>query len=332
MRRLRPSQAKVRSTIQRCGEGWKPGGRIGGSWFARMPPCAIQDEDNLLLWAGAHLACELGQFTSADPAGDGLNHYSYVHDSPETLTDPTGLWTFGFCAAGVGAYVAGVTGEVCVAIGFSGDSGLSYGLTETGGGGNYYGEGAAGGPGVQISNADTVKDLGGPFGFAGGAVAVGPGGAGANVFAGRDNKDRLIVGLDLQYLFGADISAGVGVTETAVQSQTIPNPSPPDVNPMDSPLYRAIWNWLRQFLPSPLPSNSGGTALGSVAGLSKTVWAVTSGQGRSDRNSMHAYLGNPFHARSRWNVTSTIRRQISAMLRYRSLFQRIRRRISALFG
>ena len=32
----------------------------------------------------------VGQFTSADTAGDGLNRYAYVHDDPETFTDPTG--------------------------------------------------------------------------------------------------------------------------------------------------------------------------------------------------------------------------------------------------
>ena len=32
----------------------------------------------------------VGQFTSADTAGDGLNRYAYVHDDPETATDPTG--------------------------------------------------------------------------------------------------------------------------------------------------------------------------------------------------------------------------------------------------
>ncbi|HEX8996613.1 MAG TPA: RHS repeat-associated core domain-containing protein [Ktedonobacterales bacterium] len=31
-----------------------------------------------------------GQFTSADTARDGLNRYAYVHDNPETHTDPTG--------------------------------------------------------------------------------------------------------------------------------------------------------------------------------------------------------------------------------------------------
>lgn len=38
---------------------------------AGMPPCAIQDEHDLFAWAGADLACELGQFHfeegNADP-------------------------------------------------------------------------------------------------------------------------------------------------------------------------------------------------------------------------------------------------------------------------
>lgn len=33
---------------------------------------------------------QLGQFTSADSVNDGLNRYAYVHDNPETATDPTG--------------------------------------------------------------------------------------------------------------------------------------------------------------------------------------------------------------------------------------------------
>lgn len=33
----------------------------------------------------------LGQFASADMAGDGLNLFASVNGHPETLTDPTGL-------------------------------------------------------------------------------------------------------------------------------------------------------------------------------------------------------------------------------------------------
>ena len=34
----------------------------------------------------------LGRFTTPDPVKDFINPYSYVHNNPMNLIDPTGMW------------------------------------------------------------------------------------------------------------------------------------------------------------------------------------------------------------------------------------------------
>jgi RHS repeat-associated protein len=154
-----------------------------------------------------------GQFISADPAGDGLNRYAYVKGNPETLTDPTGLWTFGICiggsaGAGIGGFVQG-----CVVVGNSGGGQWSSGVTGTIGGGGYAGVGAGITVEGQFSNANSVDDLKGPFGYLGAGVVLPTGGG----FVGTDSRNRGVGGVQGGLSFGPGGGIFGGLSFTAVK-------------------------------------------------------------------------------------------------------------------
>jgi RHS repeat-associated protein len=141
----------------------------------------------------------IGQFSTAEPAGDGLNLYMYVHGNPETLTDPTGLVTGGVCVRGTaGIPGVGVFGEICFVVGWDPNAGWSGGMTLTGGGPANTGVevGAALNAGLQFSNAATVDDLGGPFTYGGvGGSIDGVGGYGTG-FGGRGTHGQGVGGFE----------------------------------------------------------------------------------------------------------------------------------------
>ncbi|MEY9855942.1 RHS repeat-associated protein [Catenulispora sp. GAS73] len=111
------------------------------------------------------------QFITVDPAVDATrSSYGYVHDNPLNAADPAGLWTVGFCLGGAATFLFGGAASGCVVADSTGNLGVEGTVA------GVIGTPSAGiSGGEQVSDANTVYDLGGPFGTAGGSIGV-PGG------------------------------------------------------------------------------------------------------------------------------------------------------------
>jgi RHS repeat-associated protein len=100
--------------------------------------------------------------------------------------------------------VVGYQGQACAVVSSSGEVGVTAGGGPTVSGGT----GAVDvGPSVQVSNANNIPQLYGPFAQAGGSAAFGVGGFG-DAFTGRDSCDEQISGGNL------GITAGIGRRST----------------------------------------------------------------------------------------------------------------------
>lgn len=140
----------------------------------------LDSETGLYLYRARYYDPSAGRFISGDPIGfygGDVNFYRYVWGSAPNLKDPLGLWGVG-ATVGASAFAGGGPG-------FGGSQtygGMYFPTTNTSGGfastgafvgcsspfGNYEnnrsgGLGASAGPGFTFTNADSIKDLGGPF-------------------------------------------------------------------------------------------------------------------------------------------------------------------------
>ena len=180
-----------------------------------------------------------GRFTSRDSyqqtiIAPHVADYPYALDQPTILMDPSGLCspldclkhvvhavthphgTVGGCVGGnIGAFFITVQGNVCAVVGSNGD----VGVTATGGGGltNIRTPGISGGPSVQVSNAECIGDLRGPFWHAGGSADVGEGASG-DIFYGHGHRGQPVVGATAGPRAGAGAEIHTGVTETGAAS------------------------------------------------------------------------------------------------------------------
>jgi RHS repeat-associated protein len=136
--------------------GWQPFGFAGG----------IYDPDTGLARFGSRdYDPVVGRWIQKDPitfAGGELGLFSYAHNDPVDLRDPTGLFTFqcGFTISGSWGPISGTW-----TVGFAGDTSGNFGWynsTDFGGGA---GAGVSGGVTIATSNANSITDLAGPFGF-----------------------------------------------------------------------------------------------------------------------------------------------------------------------
>ncbi len=159
-----------------------------------------------------------GRFLATDPAAADIEDpytsaYVYAIGNPIRYIDPSGRDTQGGCVnfnAGVGP--AQVVLELCAVQTSSGQGGV----TLTFGGGAGANLDVTFGSGYQYSTGDTLSDLGGPFGGAGGSAAVGVGGY-ANVFGGAGRCPGKITSG-----FNAGASIGGGASVSANGTYTIP--------------------------------------------------------------------------------------------------------------
>ena len=188
-----------------------------------------------LLFAGQYLDAEsnlyymrarmydplTGQFTSNDPAGALTRQpYAYAGDNPVNRTDPGGLATDAFCIEGQGIVApkayrgVGVNGGLTFCL-VRADSG-AIGVTASFGAGPAlaFGHSASATFAEEVTNANTLQELGGFFTYGGIGVGIPieefPVGIGASIggFYGCTSKGKLITG----GVFGVGVSIpGVAV-------------------------------------------------------------------------------------------------------------------------
>jgi RHS repeat-associated protein len=179
-------------------------------------------ESGLLYMQHRYYDSSTAQFASVDPlALLTQTPFVYVNGDPVNKIDPDGLMTIGVCVSGTGILgaVVGVTGSLCVQASSKGDVGF------TASGGPIIGGGIGGveiGPGVEISNANHISQLGGPFDVAGASAAYGPGAYGEG-FLGLDSCGNPIYGGVLGPALGVGIEGHIGATETLTTSLNLPH-------------------------------------------------------------------------------------------------------------
>jgi RHS repeat-associated protein len=141
----------------------------------------------------------VGRFVSRDilagfdAAPGTLNRYGYATANPVRFVDPSGLWTLGVCSdVTFDIFGIGVALQGCVAVSSSGQ----FGLTASGGLGGAGGVAplsAGAGLVAQVSNADYLEDLGGPFYNVGGSSGFGLGAQGSG-FGGLGRCQQPVLG------------------------------------------------------------------------------------------------------------------------------------------
>jgi RHS repeat-associated protein len=125
----------------------------------------------------------VGRFTSEDPIGfaGGGNLFAYAKNSPTNLTDPFGLWTFGIGIGGTAGAAGAISGSGMLVLDGHGNIGLIF----SGGGGGMGGISASGDLMFQVTNADTIYDLGGVVTQMGGSFGIASTGIGAEFVGGK---------------------------------------------------------------------------------------------------------------------------------------------------
>lgn len=176
--------------------GYDPFGKVTTSSVTVSNPWGYAggyfDSTSLLKFGTRYYDPNLGRWTQLDPKGQG---YLYTADDPINSVDPTGLFTLGVCLGGnstIGWFLGGILNGCLVTANFQ-----SLGFTGTAGGGFQVPPGAGAQVGFQWSNANSISQLRGAFGYLGGSVDLGPH-AGADVFSNVR-------------VTGVDVGAGVGL-------------------------------------------------------------------------------------------------------------------------
>jgi RHS repeat-associated protein len=103
-------------------------------------------------------------------ASGGSGPYVYGSDNPLNDYDPTGLFTFGICVHGEVNFIIHIGASGCA----QGSSSGEVGGTVVGSVGLAQGAGVGATVGPQVSSAEHISELGGPFANAGGQVGAGP--------------------------------------------------------------------------------------------------------------------------------------------------------------
>jgi RHS repeat-associated protein len=175
-----------------------------------------------------------GQFISVDPAVRSTRApYRYTAGNPLKQIDPSGLATAGL-SLGVQVGPLNVGWSGCVVADTHGNYGAT--LTRGYGGGCCFSASLTGG--VQVSNADTIYDLSGPFAEGGGCAGEG-GVVCDSGFRGTDHCGRDVWGGYLGGGFGAGVpwEGHVGGTNTRVFPWGGPGPTPCyELTPQDGPI------------------------------------------------------------------------------------------------
>jgi len=152
-----------------------------------------------------------GEFLTMDPQSAQTGEpYAYAGGDPVNESDPTGQDTLGVCGAISGSALGAagfVSGCLDRTVGTPNDD---IGFVGTVGVGGSAGYGAFGSVFVQVSNADSLDDLRGPFAWFGITIGGGTYGAQAIAFVGNGANNRSI--------FGIELGAGRAVNVSGVSS------------------------------------------------------------------------------------------------------------------
>lgn len=157
----------------------------------------------------------IGRFLAVDPKlpsiqGPYVSTYVYAMNNPGRLVDPSGRDTGGLCVSVQAGFILFGGEQICLVISGEGEIGI-IGTTD-------YGLGtpsASATAGVQKSNATSIEDLAGPFGYAGGSGGEGIVG-GFEGFTGIDRCGNPVTGGTL----GAGVGVGPPLEGHGGQSQT----------------------------------------------------------------------------------------------------------------
>jgi RHS repeat-associated protein len=244
------SLGSVRGTVNSSGaltgttsyDAW--GNSVSNGGLKAMTPFGFAggytDPDGLVYLINRYYDPISGQFLSADPeVSETEQPYAYSDDDPANSTDPSGMFTIGFCVGGgfviptpwpfpdvvaaAGACLnrtrfehaddIGLTGTV----GFGGGAGAPFTQSAS----MYY----------EFSNATTLQELGGPFDFLSVSGSVYGIGVGLTVFWGGS---PLIYGVDFALGIGDQESIDLGLSDTGVHQFT---------DPIIANAARAFWDF-----------------------------------------------------------------------------------------
>ena len=156
----------------------------------------------------------LGRFLQPDPIGThgGVNLYTYVSNDPLNNADPYGTYTLQVGLAGGINLPFGVT--IPLGIGIAIDTQGHIGAYRYEGLGGQVGSGAEAGVSVQVSNANTISDLTGPFGNVSGHGGAAVGGS-VDYFTGPSANGPVVGGgITIGAAAGASVSGAI--TNTSI--------------------------------------------------------------------------------------------------------------------
>ena len=141
-------------------------------------------------------------------ASGGSGPYVYGSDNPLNDYDPTGLFTVGICVHGEVNFIIHIGASGCVQGSSSGEVGGSV----VGSAGVALGAGVGATVGPQVSNAEHISELGGPFANAGGQLGAGPD-VSLEAF-GAPGKCGPVVGGGVSGGFGVGVARWIGGSYT----------------------------------------------------------------------------------------------------------------------
>jgi RHS repeat-associated protein len=174
----------------------------------------IDPETNgLYYYRARHYMPAWGRFLQTDPIGygGGSNIYAYVNNDPLNNVDPLGLYTLQLGVAVGGTFLGIVVPQA--GFGIAIDTSGNVGSYKYVGGGVGISVSAGAGGSVQVSNAQTIYDLSGPFANVGVHGGAGLGGS-VDFFTGSSSNGPVFGG---GVTFGPSAGAAVSATRTSTQ-------------------------------------------------------------------------------------------------------------------